>query len=359
MSLNNTIITIQTIDDLSCKNIIKPNIQRVIDHSKVEDIIQFQLEYHKQHNHFNFSAAGAINIHILDNIYYLVDGQHRLEALQKLYQDYSHIISFYVLWVEVDTWENLENNYNMINKNTPLPDFSCFQNINKCIPEETASFFQTKYLDVWSRNSRARRPHVFFNYFQEALAFICERAEIKSIKELQKLVEDYNKVCKDWSITSFKNINDSVYKTAKEKGFFLGLFPYQNEDYRYEWAKRIVERQTGVPVKKSITTKKKRIPKKIKNDSWDKYIGKDIACELCICCKTTKIYAKDFIAGHIISEYNGGDVTVDNIMPICSGCNLSMSTENMRDFIENHYPKNLQQFQDCFKQNENSSLYFS
>ena len=345
MSLHNTIINIQTIDDLSCKNVIKPNIQRVIDNTKVEDIIRFQLEFHKKHNHFNFSAAGAINIHKLDNIYYLVDGQHRLEALQKLYQDYSHHIPFYVLWVEVDTWEQLENNYNMINKNTPLPDFSCFQNINKCIPEETAAFFQTKYPEVWSKNSRSRRPHVFFNYFQEALAFICEHAGIKSIKELQNLVEDYNKVCKQRSMTSFKDINTSIYQKAKEKDFFLGLFHCENEDYRYDWAKKIVERQTGILIKKISTTKKKRIPKKIKDDSWDRYIGPNIADELCICCQTTIINAKNFIAGHILSEHNGGQTTVDNIMPICSGCNLSMSSENMHDFIEKYYPKNLQQFQ--------------
>ena len=49
MSLHNTIINIQTIDDLSCKNVIKPNIQRVIDNTKVEDIIRFQLEFHKKH----------------------------------------------------------------------------------------------------------------------------------------------------------------------------------------------------------------------------------------------------------------------------------------------------------------------
>ena len=188
------------------------------------------------------------------------------------------------------------------------------------------------------------------------MGFICEHAEIKSIKELQNLVEDYNKVCKDWSITSFKNIKTSVYQTAKEKGFFLGLFPYENEDYRYEWAKRIVERQTGVLIKKISNTKKKRIPKKIKNDSWDKYIGPNIADELCVCCQTTSINAKDFIAGHIISEHNGGQVIVDNIMPICSGCNLSMSSENMRDFIENHYPNNLEQFQQRLKRNEDSSL---
>ena len=59
---------------------------------------------------------------------------------------------------------------------------------------------------------------------------------------------------------------------------YLGLFAHQQEDYGYVCAKNIVEELTGKTIKKSSTSsKKKKIPKKIKNDSWDRYIGKKIA----------------------------------------------------------------------------------
>jgi hypothetical protein len=89
---------------------------------------------------------------------------------------------------------------------------------------------------------------------------------------------------------------------------------------------------------------KKRIPKKVKNDSWDKYIGSEIGETVCVCCRKNKINSKEFEAGHIISEFNGGGVNVDNIMPVCGWCNKSMGTENMDEYIENYYPKNYKNF---------------
>ena len=85
-SLNNTQIEIKTMKQLIELDIIKPHIQRVIDSTKVQDIIQFQLDFFKEHGYFNFTASGPINIHHFDQKYYLVDGQHRFEALEKLFQ---------------------------------------------------------------------------------------------------------------------------------------------------------------------------------------------------------------------------------------------------------------------------------
>ena len=343
-SLNNTQIEIKTMKQLIELDIIKPHIQRVIDSTKVQDIIQFQLDFFKEHGYFNFTASGPINIHHFDQKYYLVDGQHRFEALEKLFQQHSHNIKVYILLVSVSSLEQIEFNYNMINKNTPLPDFFCFSSLNKQTPETVASFFQNKYPSIWSKSSRARRPHIYFNFFQESLAFICEQLNIDSSHKLQQLVVTYNKKLSSWDISSFKNINDNVYRKAHETGLYLGLFTHQNEDYGYEWAKKIVEEQTGKIIKKFSSSSKTKIPKKIKNDSWDKYIGSNVGDSICLCCRTTSINSKSFIGGHIISEKNGGLVTVDNIVPICSECNLSMGVTNMDVFINKYYPNNLNKF---------------
>jgi 5-methylcytosine-specific restriction endonuclease McrA len=54
------------------------------------------------------------------------------------------------------------------------------------------------------------------------------------------------------------------------------------------------------------------------------------------------IDSKNFDAGHIISEYNGGEMNVDNIVPICRSCNSSMGKKNMNEYIQTHHPE-------CFK----------
>lgn len=349
LQINNTQMKIMTTTMLKSLQILKPEIQRIIDNNKVHDIVNLQLDFFKKYNHFNFSASSPLNLHYFKDQYWLIDGQHRLAAMETLYDNHGHNIETYVLIVNVDTDKELKLNYEMINKNTPLPDFSLFENIDKKIPESVAIDFQLLYPKIWAKNSRSRRPHIFFNYFQETLAYICDQANIDDSEELKKILTNYNEKLSKWDANVFQNsykVNESMYKTAKEQGFYLGLFSYQpSEEYGFQWAKKIVEEYTGKIIKSTSSySKKKKIPKKVKNDSWDLYVGKNVATTKCICCKTSEIEGKDFVAGHIISEYNGGKVEVDNLLPICQPCNSSMGVTNMEDYIRAHYPLNLNAF---------------
>jgi hypothetical protein len=82
--------------------------------------------------------------------------------------------------------------------------------------------------------------------------------------------------------------------------------------------------------------KKVPVPKKIRQLVWNKYVGEDKGKSKCLCCKHTDISQMDFHCGHIISEFNGGKITIDNLKPICSLCNTSMGKTNMNDFIQTH-----------------------
>ena len=347
IQLNNTEIKCLKTSELLSLNIEKPDIQRIIDLDKVDEIIKFQLEFKRNNGFFNFSASGPINVHIWNKQSFLIDGQHRYAALDRLHNKLGHDIESYVNFVTVNTQEELEFNYKMINMNTPLPDFSEFPLIDKKIPETVATDFKLKYPEIWSKTTRSRRPHIFWNHFQETLAYICsEIPDITSEKELTKIVQDYNDKLKRWPQANFKGINDKMYKKAKKCGLFLGLDKYKNsEDYRYDWARKIVEEQTGRTIrKKTIANKKKNIPKKLKADLWNKYIGKNKGESICIVCRNTNISMMDFHAAHIKSEANGGNVEIDNLLPICTQCNLSMAKQNMDDYIKKHYPKNYNKF---------------
>jgi hypothetical protein len=85
-----------------------------------------------------------------------------------------------------------------------------------------------------------------------------------------------------------------------------------------------------------MAKKKQNIPKRIKRLVWDNYIGEDFGKGKCQCCFVAKICQMDFQCGHIVSEYNGGGVTVDNLKPICASCNNSMGTTNMDVFMRRH-----------------------
>ena len=79
---------------------------------------------------------------------------------------------------------------------------------------------------------------------------------------------------------------------------------------------------------------KQKIPKKIKDDSWDKWIGEEFGVHNCLCCDRIKIKQSRFHGGHFISEKNGGKISVNNIIPICSGCNSSMGSKNMDNYMK-------------------------
>jgi chromosome segregation ATPase len=82
-----------------------------------------------------------------------------------------------------------------------------------------------------------------------------------------------------------------------------------------------------------IKPKKKAIPKTLKNKVWNKYIGIEIGQTKCLCCKLTDISQLNFHCGHVISEKYGGELTMENLKPICGSCNSSMGTMNMDEFI--------------------------
>ena len=84
--------------------------------------------------------------------------------------------------------------------------------------------------------------------------------------------------------------------------------------------------------------KKKTIPKTLKNDVWDKYIGKTKGVGPCTCC-SKEIEQRSFHCGHVKSEYNGGNTNIENLRPLCSICNTSMSTQNLFEFKNEYYPQ--------------------
>jgi len=78
--------------------------------------------------------------------------------------------------------------------------------------------------------------------------------------------------------------------------------------------------------------KKKNIPKSLRMDVWNTYIGIEKGIYKCLCCNSKDISQMSFHCGHIIAEAKGGKTNLSNLRPICKDCNLSMKTTDMNEF---------------------------
>ena len=85
-----------------------------------------------------------------------------------------------------------------------------------------------------------------------------------------------------------------------------------------------------------IKTRRKTIPKAIRNQVWETYCGKTYNGRCYVCRNEVSIIAWE--AGHVQSDAEGGDVTVENLRPICFQCNRSMGKKSMWDYIRRHHP---------------------
>ena len=341
LQINNKYIGRIMLDKLFSLDIKIPNIQRILNEEKVNNIVKYQIE---NLLYDDFNLIGVINIHVLDKTNYLVDGQHRFFALKKLYS-MGHNIPIFIEIICINHYNELKHNYNLINKNTPLPDLPV--DIDKTIPETVALNIKSKYPHIWSSNSRAHRPNIYFDYFLEACAVISHKLNINSCDELEKLIEDYNLslILRDKeNLPDSKSISENMYNKCVENKFYLGLYKHISDEYRYDWVKKIIEFKKGIKCKSVVSNKKKNIPKTLLTDIWNKYIGDDIRSSKCICCNLKKISVENFHAGHIIPEKDGGDTTIDNLIPICSCCNSSMGVEHMDSFIKKFYPQNINSY---------------
>lgn len=71
--------------------------------------------------------------------------------------------------------------------------------------------------------------------------------------------------------------------------------------------------------------KKKNIPKAVREQTWIKTFGKKYEHKCYINWCNNKINVFSFHVGHDKPESKGGRMNINNLKPICSRCNHSMS----------------------------------
>jgi 5-methylcytosine-specific restriction endonuclease McrA len=83
---------------------------------------------------------------------------------------------------------------------------------------------------------------------------------------------------------------------------------------------------------------RREIPKGVRIDVWNEYIGKDKLEGKCYVCGNI-IRITDFEVGHNKAVAKGGSDRKENLRPICRKCNLSMGTKSIEAYKRKYYSK--------------------
>jgi len=95
------------------------------------------------------------------------------------------------------------------------------------------------------------------------------------------------------------------------------------------------------PDSSTAKKKKERIPAHIKTIVWRTYIGNEKPEAKCYCCKHETVDIRNFECGHVVAEAKGGPLTVDNLRPICRGCNGAMGTMSMEEYCQKFFGRSV------------------
>jgi 5-methylcytosine-specific restriction endonuclease McrA len=70
---------------------------------------------------------------------------------------------------------------------------------------------------------------------------------------------------------------------------------------------------------------KQKIPKAVREQVWLQKLGKKYETKCWTQWCENRITVFDFHCGHDVPESRGGVTSIENLVPICARCNLSMS----------------------------------
>lgn len=158
-------------------------------------------------------------------------------------------------------------------------------------------------------------------------------ADIKNIYLIDGIhrYKAYNKLYNDYGMKDFKVSIE--YWNVKNMDEVLNNY-------------NLIQNNNNKKNNRNNTKKNKRlnIPKKVRQDVWNRYIGDENGSAKCYVCRNSIIDKLSFTCGHIEPIILGGKTSINNMRPICPACNTSMGTMNMGKYVKKYYPDNYDDF---------------
>lgn len=305
------------------KGIFKtPLFQSVLNDDKIKEMI---FSYKNNPEFFYFKNKIVVSyIPSNENNIYIMDGQHRIEMIKELsklnYDDYINICCYII-----NDEEKIKLLYDELNKDS-------YKNMNYVFLDDFSKDLHNKFVEYLKTNygfyfEKRQKKEAYKKTITEFLNEIEETNYLLKFDSFTKMKEDFESANFTYNYlikykVLFLNNNKIFYKDEHDSVDNGIVFTLKNNNF----IDYLLNRNTTPHHK--FKKEKKRITKKLKKEVWIKEYGdkKEGKCQYNNCKNI--IYEKDYSCGHIISEYNGGETSINNLRPMCYGCNNKLGKRN-------------------------------
>jgi hypothetical protein len=294
--------------------------QRSVDHNHVEEIVK----YLKSYENGDASFISPIVLGKLDNKYYIIDGQHRINALKNFSDNYSLMVNLIFLKDHSD----LNYKLKLVNSNKPYIQIET--NHIKNIEE----FLLTTYKEYIKKSEKPLCPHININNIVKKLNNYTEitfNTFLQKFEELEVFLKE-NYKCLGISTTDFKK----CFKNNTNP-FYCGSMKNNT------WLDAIiiaVESNSNISSidfsKYPFTKKRTKIPITHRKKLWETQSNNlNSTCYIC----ENSISFHTFECGHIIPVFKGGNNSIENMKCICRDCNRDCGIMNLDKYklLVNNY----------------------
>ena len=318
-------------------NILTPDIQRTITRSAVNQIIETQLRQYEISG--KYLIVGTIAIARVNNLEYILDGQHRLTAFVELSRMFpERPITITCDYFVMTNMHSAEAFYKTVNTQiwNPIAVLAISETL---LTQRVVKFFTDKFPSQIKETASPAAPNLSVKLITEAFhdkkIFSCEWTSAEMLIEyIIRLNAFYSSCTQDQLINQWKANAKSMTKATGSEKLFLGMYR------AYEWVDRLIDMFNAkgvIPAHHySVSCRPRRPSTQLREDVWKHYSGHNgnhnkLLAGKCYCCGF-EIMNKSFQCGHITAFYYGGKTTLENLRPVCASCNLDMGTMHMEEY---------------------------
>ena len=281
----------------------------------------------------NLHLKDIITVIELNGVLYIIDGQHRIEMVCKLFVLNPKIDDYLIFcYRKVSNMTEARELFDEINRDShknklyiESPQFV------KICADQLKSEIKTMFGFLFrKRSSKNSRIKTLDDLIRELLEINFISVEDDPHELYNKLMEYNTRFYNDFN---YKFILDKVpnafYKVEMpsiNNGFVMSIKGNNFINY--------LENNGNIKPEQDLKKTKSRITRGLRLAVWNKEFSYEEKgyCPIPFCMNL--LTQNSFHCGHVISEYNGGPTRLSNLRPLCRECNLSMGSRNWDDWID-------------------------